>query len=257
MNDDLTTSAQQRSSPAANGLVQPVRRIVEYVFWGYMSWLIWFWGAGVVLWIASMIAIPRLGELEVSTWEFLGLGWTRWVLFAAGCVLAYTSFPMLVAQGLTRRRVAQGSVAGIAVLAAVGAVIVTVVSLAEAAVFAWSDVAHTLSDQHLFDDVGQFWWVAVEAFLVYGVYALSGWFIALCFYRWGTVIGLASIVGGLVPIAVVEAALSSSVLPENVDWLYLDTHVGVHLLVALAAGAAIATLTATLMRATPLRARPR
>src|SRR5690349_15841686 len=104
MIDDRTRTADAAAAPPGVPDVLPnaVRRMVEYIFWGYMSWLAWFWGAAVVMWVVGTFVVIRYTDLEGSVWEFAGLSWTRWVLFAAGVVLAYSSFPMLVAQGLTR-----------------------------------------------------------------------------------------------------------------------------------------------------------
>lgn len=246
------------TSVATGGrLPDPVRRITEFVFYGSISWLAWFWVAAVVLWIGSLIVAPRIGDLETSTWEFFGLGWLRWVQFAAGCVLAYSSFPMLVAQGLTRRRVAQGSLVGIGVLGAVGAAVITAVYVVEGIVFSVLDIDHVVSEHHLFDVPGQWWWVAVESFLVYAVYMASGWFIALGFYRWNTVAGVLLIVPGLVPIVVVESALSSSILPENIEEVITDVPVAAAVLIAFATFAVTAAVTSRIMRDTPLRSRPR
>jgi hypothetical protein len=238
-------------------LPDPVRRIVEYVAYGTLSWLGWFWAGAVLLWIVSILLISRYGELESSVWEFAGLSWTRWVQFAAGCVLAYATFPVLVAQGLTRRRVAQGSIVGIVLLAAIGAAVITAVYAAELVAFGLADVDPALSERHLFDVPGQLWWVAVESLLVYAVYMASGWFVGLGFYRWGTVVGLLLIVPGLLPVVVVEAALSSSLFPESVDAVFLDLPVGGAVALVAATWAVAVVVTTRLLRDTPLRSRPR
>ncbi len=235
----------------------PVRRIVEYVTYATVSWLAWFWAAAVLLWIVSIVLISRYGELEYSVWEFAGLSWTRWVQFAAGCVLAYSTFPVLVALGLTRRRVAQGSVVAIVVLAVMGAAVVTAIYGAELIAFGIADADLALSERHLFDGAGQLWWVAVESLLVYAVYMASGWFVGLVFYRWGTVVGLLLTVPGLLPLVVVEASLSSSLFPESVDAVFLDLPVGGAVAVVAAAWVVTVAVTTRLLRDTPLRARPR
>ncbi len=235
----------------------PVRRILEYVTYGTMSWLAWFWGAAVLLWIVSIVLISRYGELESSVWEFAGLSWTRWVQFAAGCVLAYATFPVFVAQGLTRRRVAQGSIVGIVVISAIGAAVITAVYAAELVAFGLADVDLALSERHLFDAPGQLWWVAVESLLVYAVYMASGWFVGLGFYRWGTVVGLLLTVPGLLPVVVVEASLSSSLFPESVDAVFLDLPAGGAVVLVVATWLVAVAATTRLLRDTPLRSRPR
>jgi ABC-type transport system involved in cytochrome c biogenesis permease component len=248
---------ERPAGPPAAAIPDPVRRIGEYVFYGSMSWLAWFWGASVLLWIAAMVVVPQVAELETSMWEFLGLGWMRWVLFAAGCVLGYSSFPMLVAQGLTRRRVAQGSIAGIAAIAVAGALIVTAVYAVEGIVFGLLDIDLVVSERHLFDVPGQLWWVAIEALLVGAMYLASGWFIALGFYRWNNVIGVLMIVPGLIPVVIVEAVLSSSLLPENVDEVFLDVPGAVAITVTVVTFVATVAVAGRIMRDTPLRTRPR
>ena len=245
------------STAAPSSVPDPVRRILEYVTYGTLSWLGWFWAAALLLWVVSVALIARYGELEFSVWEFAGLSWTRWAHFGAGCVLAYSTFPMMVAQGLTRRRVAQGSIAGIGVLSVIGAAVITAVYAAELVVFGMADVDPAVSERHLFDVPGQLWWVAAESLLVYAVYMACGWFVGLGFYRWGTVFGLLLIVPGLLPVAVVEAALSSSLLPESVDAVFLDLPVGGAVAFVAATWAVAVVVTTRLLRDTPLRSRPR
>ncbi len=253
----VTASGRGRERQHPTTVPDPVRRVVEYVIYGTLSWLAWFWAAALLVWIVSVVLVDRYGQLDSSIWEFAGLSWTRWVQFAAGCVLAYSTFPVIVAQGLTRRRVAQGSIAGITLLAAIGAAFITVVYVAELVVFGMADVDPGMSERHLFDAPGQLWWVAVETWLVYAVYMASGWFIALAFYRWGTIVGLLLIVPGLLPVAVVESALSSSLLPESVDSVFLDLPVGAAVAVGLATWVATVAVTTRLLRDTPLQSRPR
>ena len=258
VSDPAVTSADRSTAPPTRASVpDPVRRIVEYITYGTLSWLGWFWAAALLVWIVSVVLIGRYGELESSVWEFAGLSWTRWVQFAAGCVLAYSTFPMMVAQGLTRRRVAQGSIVGIGVLAVVGAAVITAVYAAELVVFGMADVDPGLSERHLFDVPGQLWWVALESLLVYAVYMACGWFIGLAFYRWDTVVGLLLIVPGLLPVVVVEAALSSSLFPESVDAVFLDLPVGGAVALVAATWAVAVVVTTRLLRDTPLRSRPR
>ena len=138
-----------------------------------------------------------------------------------------------------------------------GALIVTAVYAVEGIVFGLLDIDLVVSERHLFDVPGQLWWVAIEALLVGAMYLASGWFIALGFYRWNNVIGVLMIVPGLIPVVIVEAVLSSSLLPENVDEVFLDVPGAVAITVTVVTFVATVAVAGRIMRDTPLRTRPR
>ncbi len=233
------------------------RRTVEYLWWVYASWLWWFPAGAVVAWAVITALTVRWGELGGSIWEAAGLGWSRWILFVAGTVMASQSMSVLVAHGRTRRAVAAAMAIALGIFSAVGAVIVSAMYGVEALVWNWQGVARTLEDRHLFDSPGQFWLVALESLVVYLAYAASGWFVGLGYYRFHALVGTLLLPVGLIPIIATELVLSASMLPAGVELPLVDAPAAVVVAVSVAVTAAMAWAATQLQRSTPLRPRPR
>lgn len=233
------------------------RRTIEYLWWSYAAWLWWFPAGAVAAWVVITALTIRWGELGGSIWEGAGLGWSRWILFVAGIVMATQSVSVLVAHGRTRRAVAAAMAITLAIFAAMASLIVTAMYGVEALVWGWQDAARTLQDPHLFDAPGQFWLVALESMVVYLAYAASGWFVGLGYYRFHAVIGTLLLPVGLIPVVVTELALNSSMVPDGVRLPLMDAPAAVAVGLSLVITVAMAAAATQLQRSTPLRPRPR
>ena len=234
------------------------RRVTEYAWWSSIAWVAWFWLGSFVVWIGVVAMTVRYDELGDSIWIGVGLGWTRWILFAAGVALACQLLPLVIAQGGTRRAGGRGCVAALALLAAAGAAVVLVVHLIEGVVFHLADATRLLPQQrHLFDSPGQWYLVALEAFLTYLAFAAGGWLTGTAYYRFGPYLGTLWLPLGLVPIAVVELLVSGSVVPEHLaDWRS-DLPTVVEVLGCLFAVGVILALTEQVQQRLSMRPRPR
>ncbi|CAN5406446.1 hypothetical protein BH10ACT3_BH10ACT3_00670 [soil metagenome] len=242
-------------APQPNPGAGSVRRIAEYVVFASMSWLVWFWVTAVIVWAVIVGVIIESDTLGDSVWEEAGLGWTRWVLFAAGVVMATQSIPVLVAHGVTRRRVWKGALVGLTIVGVVGAVVVTAVHLLEGVVYRWDDAVHVVGGWHLYDDPGQIHLVLLESFLIYLGYAISGWIVGLGYYRFGGILGTLALPFGLLPIAAIELSLNSTIEVAGLD-LTTDMPMGVRALVCLLAIVSGAAAAFRLQREMALRPRP-
>lgn len=191
----------------------------QVVFFGNFVWLGWLWLCLlVVLPVALAVVGAAGGELTESVWASAGLGWQRWLLFASGVITAVTFLRLVVTRGVTRRRLAHGSILAMAALSTVGMAVGAAGFAIERALFSANDWKQGL------DGVGSLQWgelprVVVENGLLFAVYYVSGWLIGAVFVRSGVALGVLAIVPGLLPAAIVEMTVSRAAGRLNVDVL--------------------------------------
>lgn len=225
----------------------------QVVFFGNFVWLGWLWLALLVLLPLALLVIGLAGgELSESLWASAGLGWQRWVLFASGVITAASFLRLAVTRGVTRRRLARASILAMAALSVVGMVVAAVGFAIERACFSANDWTQVVTG------VGRLEWseiprVIVEHGLLFSVYYLSGWLIGAAFVRSGNVVGILSIVPGLIPAAIVELTVSRAsggfdigALPDAVERPAMVLSVGVGLLVVAMTSAVASRVTVEL-----------
>lgn len=226
------------------------------VFFGNLVWLGWLWVTVLVLLPLALLIIGLAGgNLTESLWAQGGVGWQRWMMFAGGVLTPVTFLRLVVTRGMTRRRLAQGSVVAMTLLSAIGAAVAVVGFTVERAFFSANDWPQRIKDLGVLE-WGDLPRLAVEHGLLFAVYYLSGWLIGSAFVRSGTVIGIASIVPALVPVAVVELTVSRSAGGFNIGALpdaVQDPAVALSVVVALAVIAATSVLASRVTRELPLR----
>ncbi len=235
------------------------RRVVGYSWWATFGWVGWVWLAAVLVWVGIVVLTLRYGELGDSIWVGAGMSWTRWIIGAAAVVLATQGLPMFVANGVTRRDAARGSLVALALLVVAWSAIVTAVALVEGVVFDAADVVRTLhqSERHVFDSMDQWGLVFVESLVAYAGFAVGGWFVGTAYYRFGPYLGTLLLPIGLLAGTAVELLVSGSTLPEEVlDWRD-DLRSGIGMALCLLVVAGVLAGARGLQRSMPLRSRPR
>lgn len=233
------------------------RTIAEYTFFATIYWLGWAWAASVVVWAVIVFFIERAGNLERSIWDFAGLGWSRWAVFAAGAIAATQLLPVLITHGQTRRAAARGGLIGLGAIAVLGTIVVTAIHGVEQLVFSWADVTRTFEDVHLWGDDPNLGLIALDALLVFGAYGVSGLIVGIFYYRTNGWVGTLLLPLGLLPLVVVEVLVSSTVIPDGFELWSTSFPVAIDVVAGLAVIAAGAVATQRLMRDVTLRPRPR
>lgn len=188
------------------------------VVFGHLSWLGWLWGVILVLLPAVILVIAMAGgELSSSLWASAGIGWQRWVLFAAGVVTASSFVRMFVTRGVTRRRVGRSSVAAMLVLSTVGSLVGVVGFVMERALFAWRDWPHEFRSGPF--EASGLPRIALEHGLLMCIYFLAGWLVGAAFVRLGNRAAIVTIPVCLVPPVLVEIVVSQTSEGVNAGYL--------------------------------------
>lgn len=208
--------------------------------------------AAVALLVAGAVTagIAVSGRTPGSVWEQVSQ-LARWFAGGVGANVAYSSLPLHVTHGVTRRAFSrQAAVAGVAFVVALAALVTAGFAL-EGLVHDAAGWPQALSRPHLFATPSATGLVMVEYLLLYALWCTAGTLLGAGFYR-DPGIGLL-----LVPVAVALAALAEAALgsgslgPLTLPALVLDDAV----VVAACATGCVVGLAATwvVVRDVPIR----
>lgn len=211
------------TAPAATAATSsdPVRRVPteRLLLRMHVRWVRWVWAISLVLLpLALAIIAVAGGDLTESLWAGGGIGWQRWVLFAAGIPVATSFLRQLVSRGVTRKRLAGGAVVAMLALTAIGAAVGIAGYLIEWAVFRWQDWPQQLPGGDTFS-AGNVPRLAVEYWMLGAVFHLAGWLIGAAFARHRWTIAIVFIPLCFVPVALVELSVSRNTGNLRIDAL--------------------------------------
>jgi hypothetical protein len=173
------------------------------------------------VWLATFVIITGLavgigvwGDLESSLWQSAAAGWQRWLVLASGVSALSTFAPMLLTNGVTRAQLASSAIVTGLALAALVAVFVAVGYLVEGVVFAQNDVVHRfdMSGADPGPTIGAVRLPGLGLEYLITAYAayVTGWQVAIGFFRSHVAGGIVRIPAAVVPLLLVEALLGNS-----------------------------------------------
>lgn len=252
----LTTPAtDQTAGPAVPTIAGP-RDTGFILLMSHLVWIGWIWVPALVLLPVALVLIGAGGgDLTESLWAGAGLGWQRWILFAAGVTVSTTYLREFVSRGVTRRRLAHGALVAMAGLVVLLAAVAIVGFLEEWAVFHWQDWPQQVQSDGEFG-AGRIPRLALEHALLGAAYHLAGCLVGAAWkrYRWPNAIVCIPLC--LVPAALVELTVSRSAgnfeigaLPEAIR----DPAIVTTVLVGAAVIAATAVVVTRVIRTLELR----
>ena len=210
----------------------------------FFYFLIWV-GIGVALLTANLIASGVWGDVDGSVWDGQSSVF-QYAILAGGIMVVTGYVPIMVAQGVTRRAAADGSLVAVAGLAVAAALATTLAYGVEHVVFAVNDWPHVLGgtrELHIYDSPDQYGLILVEVLALYATHVVAGMVIGAGFFRFGWVWGIPYLLGGVALAVVGEFLVASGFAGVRVgDALGLDAPpvgVGVAGVVALVAVGAV------------------
>jgi hypothetical protein len=249
----LSAPATVDVAPAAASRPRPSRGVLSIILVrGYLAWIGWLWAGVLVLLALGLVAVAAAGgDLTEGLWSGAGIGWQRWILFAAGIGLTRTFLREFVTRGVTRRRLAEIATIALLVLAAICGAVASAGYAIEAVIFRWQGWTHVLPGGGSFT-AGNLPRLALEYTTLGAVYSLAGWLVGAAYvrYRWPVATPLIPVC--LVPAAIVEVATGHDTRNFDIGALGNPS-----LIVTLAVSVAVIALTAFLAgrvtRTLPLR----
>ena len=192
----------------------PLSATASITTFGTLAWVAWVWLATFVIVIGLAVGVGIWGDLENSLWQSAAAGWQRWLVLAAGVTALATFAPMLLTNGVTRAQLASSAVVTGLALAALVALFAVVGYLVEGVVFAQNDVVHRfdVSGREPSPTIGaaQLPGLALEYMVTAYAAYVTGWQVAIGFFRSHVVGGILRIPAAVVPLLLVEALLGNS-----------------------------------------------
>lgn len=167
-----------------------------------------------------------------SVWEGTG-AILRWFLLVVAVCIPVLQLPVLVAHGVTRRRVADATAVLLPLVAVAGAAVMAVGFLVEHAVADAAGQARSVAESHLFDEPTQVHLVLAEYTLVLAAWMVTGWLIGLGYYRFGLHWGTLALPAAVLPMLATEY-LFGTALGIGLDPISAAGPLGVRLAAALA-----------------------
>ena len=209
-------AAPRDDAPAAVAPVRPapLSATAAITTFGTLAWVAWVWLATFVVVTGIAVAVGIWGELESSVWQGAAAGWQRWIVLASGVTAISTFAPMLLTNGVTRAQLAASAVVTGLVLAGLTAVFAAAGYLVEGVVFAQNDVVHRFGVQGTGHggsvDVATLPGLSLEyAVTAYAAF-VTGWQVAIGFFRSDVAGGIVRIPAAIVPLVIVEVLVGRS-----------------------------------------------
>jgi hypothetical protein len=165
---------------------------------------VFLWLIFAVIVAAVGVAMAGLGAVTGSVWE-PAARIPRWFAAAVGASLTWSSLPVYLAHGYTRREFAMQMPVFIVGFAAALAVLMTIGFAIETLVFRAAGLPSALSTPHLFTSPGQLPLVFVEFLLLLPVWTVAGALLGAAFAR-NTGLGALLIPAALVMVTMPEFA---------------------------------------------------
>jgi hypothetical protein len=218
--------------------------VLTHLFRGYRTVYAWFWSIFLLIFFAVMVIsvnLARSGESDAgpSLWANAGAQAPRWFLFVMGIMWATTNLPVLVANGVTRRRFFGGAMLFGLASSVVFTLMVTIGFAIERQLFADRGL---LAADYPLNTAGDFARYTGEMTLILMGFILTGWVVGLLFYRLRPWTALLLLPLAMLPVIV--GVFGGSTSPISLSPL-----------LALATVAAAALAAYLLVRAVPIRAK--
>ena len=225
----MTASTPRAHVPTASPQSASVITVAGWLFRRNLNILAWFAGMAVVT--VLLIAVPMMqrfqAELGPSLWEAFSTSGAGWFVLALGA-LAGQYLPVLVAQGVTRRRVVLGAGLALTATSLIVGVLIVVGYLVEAELFGRFGVVPRLSGEHLFASTSQYALVVLESAVRTLHFGLVGLLLSLAYYRYGGWLGTALLpLTAFLPISIGLALLSLDPAAVGTSWQNLNGASGV------------------------------
>lgn len=216
---------------------------------GTLAWAGWLWGLVIVGNIVALTAVVRWGSMDESLWTSVFAGWQQWPMAGAGFTMVVVFIPMMVTNGVTRRRVAQAAAVTMVLLSAFLGAIITLGYAIEARVYEGQAWPHLLRDDgRSAAEVGYPSIFAAHVLYMALVFA-AGWMVAAVLYRFGWAAVPLGVFAGLASIVALEILVLQDLDLGQLDFLdrFSIDNVGIGLV---AATALVALVTTAAMRLT-------
>lgn len=215
------------------------------------------WFIGLVAFVMFALAQPLIaragGDLGFSLWENFAANGPGWFLLAMGAT-AVGYLPVLVAQGVTRRRFAEASAIALAAGALILGAMIAVGYFVEAWLYARSGWEYGLLQVHVFDDYRQVILVTAEYAVRYLQFGVVGLIVGTGYYRlggwWGTLLLIFTLI---VPLALGLVLLSQELTAFDFGWPMLGEVTATGLGLTLLYSVALAFIARALLATVPLR----
>ncbi len=225
----MTATTPRTAAPHATPQPAAMTTVAGWLLTRNLIILAWF--AGIAVATIFLIALPVfqrfLSEVDSSLWEAFATTGPAWFVLGLGA-MAGQYLPVLVAQGVTRRRFVLAAGLALAATALVVGVLIAAGYLAEAQLFRRFDLAHTLRGEHLFGSISQYPLVVLESAVRSLHFGLVGLLIGLAYYRYGTWLGTALLpLTAFLPISIGLALLSLDPAAVATSWQNLRGASGV------------------------------
>ena len=161
--------------------------------------------------VAALVAgVAIFGTIAISGWEQAS-GVPRWYMGITGVYLTWSSLPLYVAHGHTRREFAVQAPVAIAATTTVVALLMTMGYAIETAVYRAAGWPQTLTREHLFDTPDQLLLVFTEFWLVFAVWCLAGALLGAGFYRNQGSLGLLMLPVALLMVGIIEYTVGDGI----------------------------------------------
>jgi hypothetical protein len=178
---------------------------------GTLYWLGIVWAVTFVICLVVLVVAGAIdARLDSSLWQGLGAGWQRWLVLAAGVTMLPSFGPILITNGATRRRLSESAVVTMALVALGGVLVIVAGYVMEDMVFAANDWWHMVDDSPA-GGVSFLAAVALEGWLSFAAYFVSGWLIGIGFYRFPNSVAVPLILPSLVPAIAVNFLVQSKI----------------------------------------------
>lgn len=212
-----------RSAPQPHTDLAPPAPLAAVATWMLRRYLtIFAWFAGLATLVVIVLVPPMLQryepDIEFSVWEMFAASSPSWFIFALGAVAAQY-LPVLVAQGVTRRRFLWATATALAATALLVAAAVVLGFVLEGIQFERLGLNTALRQAHAYTTGDQYGLVAAEALVRSLLFAFTGLLVGLAFYRFGAGVGTALLlVTAALPLGVGGLLLSVPLGPTPLVW---------------------------------------
>jgi hypothetical protein len=150
-----------------------------------LYWGKWTLGVIALVYTAISVVVASFGTPGEATSVWASTIWLlQWVAFPGGIAVGFC-IPILVAHGITRRRIIPAGAIAVFALAFVAAVMVQAGLAIEWLIYRSRGMPYQVDGSHLFDSIGEVHLVLAEYGLNLASFLVSGLLIFLVYYRFG------------------------------------------------------------------------
>lgn len=185
---------------------------------GHLSWVVWFWAGGAVLFVLAMVvmsitddadSITIFGGDSNSLWSGL-ISIQAWIVFGAGVTSIPSYGSTFLANGSTRAQLSRSTVVALVVVCALGGLYALVGYGVEHVVYDAKGWEHALPDGRAVDGIGPLVSVGVTYAATLACYFVAGWLVGIAYLRLGWVLFVLSLIPAALPIAAADVFLDGA-----------------------------------------------